>query len=372
MPPQSPNFPCNIDLTKHRDIPCECAHPPLQCFAADFPSLPTNPPEDIRNGDTYVIEDTLLPYFYWNGTWYPFCNPGTVGDMDWFKEGTVGPDYNLYLITDKAYHNAPIAVDRTSARGVSSLDVGGQLVADGIETLVSDVPISGGGVRMMWLPETGSFRAGSVSGTQWDNASVGDRSLAIGRNVIASGDNSAAIGSGNSATNDNSFIHGGDGFSTGVGSRCGGISNVASDVSAEVIGFQNVASGIQSFCGGRDSVAGADRSFVFGALSSSFATDQSTIIGDHLELSPTAGRTFLVGHNWFPEPPGPSNFIYNQWGSFIVHRLRPFMHVPDTAPVDADITVSHMSFWIDEAANNLVFRVRYSGGGYKTGTVALV
>ena len=46
--------------------------------------------------------------------------------------------------------------------------------------------------------------------------------------------------------------------------------------------------------------------------------------------------------------------------------------VPASAPPDAPIGLSQMGAWINEAGNALTFRVRYSSGVYKTGTIALV
>jgi hypothetical protein len=51
---------------------------------------------------------------------------------------------------------------------------------------------------------------------------------------------------------------------------------------------------------------------------------------------------------------------------------RILQKAPASAPTDADIPNSYVSFWLDEGANLLTVRVRYSGGTLKTGTVALV
>ncbi len=46
--------------------------------------------------------------------------------------------------------------------------------------------------------------------------------------------------------------------------------------------------------------------------------------------------------------------------------------VANTPPNDDDIQDSHVTAYLDELGNNLVFRVRYSDGTLKTGTVPLV
>lgn len=68
---------------------------------------------------------------------------------------------------------------------------GGSSIWDGTTGVV---PVAGAGTRMMWVPASAAFRAGIVSGTQWDAASVGANSVAFGSDTTASGDNSAAIG----------------------------------------------------------------------------------------------------------------------------------------------------------------------------------
>lgn len=44
---------------------------------------------------------------------------------------------------------------------------------------------------------------------------------------------------------------------------------------------------------------------------------------------------------------------------------------PSTGPTDANIANGQYSVWVNESSNLLTFRVRYSSGTYKTGTIAL-
>ena len=54
------------------------------------------------------------------------------------------------------------------------------------------VPDLGAGARLMFYPGKLAFRAGNVTGTQWDNSNVGTSSVALGYNAIASNENSFA------------------------------------------------------------------------------------------------------------------------------------------------------------------------------------
>lgn len=56
------------------------------------------------------------------------------------------------------------------------------------------IPATGPGARMMWYARKRAFRAGYVSGTQWDDMNVGTYSVAMGSYPTASGNFSTAMG----------------------------------------------------------------------------------------------------------------------------------------------------------------------------------
>ncbi|MGB4107935.1 MAG: hypothetical protein WBK55_09105, partial [Alphaproteobacteria bacterium] len=82
--------------------------------------------------------------------------------------------------------------------------------------------------RLFFDKSKGAFRAGSATGTQWDDANVGTGSVALGTDLTASGAYSAAIGLASSAT--------------GAGSSAFGYSNTASGIASIAVG-QNVMVG---------------------------------------------------------------------------------------------------------------------------------
>jgi Chaperone of endosialidase/Head domain of trimeric autotransporter adhesin len=55
-------------------------------------------------------------------------------------------------------------------------------------------PAQGAGTRMMWYPQKAAFRAGTVSGSQWDFNNVGRYSFASGLDNTASADYTTAMG----------------------------------------------------------------------------------------------------------------------------------------------------------------------------------
>jgi len=80
------------------------------------------------------------------------------------------------------------------------------------------VPAEGAGTRMVWYPRKAAFRAGGISGTQWDAANIGAYSVAIGQDVRASGDNATAFGLRSTAAQVSSFAAGEDNTASGAAS----------------------------------------------------------------------------------------------------------------------------------------------------------
>jgi hypothetical protein len=54
--------------------------------------------------------------------------------------------------------------------------------------------VEGGGVRMLWYPKKGAFRAGLANDTSWNDIHIGNYSAAFNENAIASGEASSAFG----------------------------------------------------------------------------------------------------------------------------------------------------------------------------------
>ncbi|MNH26563.1 hypothetical protein D3C76_811250 [compost metagenome] len=68
------------------------------------------------------------------------------------------------------------------AFGASStfkLTADGDLLLTGMHTGTASVPASGAGTRIFFDTQKSAFRAGNVTGTKWDNANIGDYSVAM-------------------------------------------------------------------------------------------------------------------------------------------------------------------------------------------------
>jgi len=149
------------------------------------------------------------------------------------------------------------------------------------------IPVTGPGVRVMWYPRRAAFRAGSVAGTQWDDANVGDYSVALGQNTIASAHHSIATGIWSTATGNFSTAMGTATAASGHSSFAIGQGTVASGTNSTALGFGSRASGRSSTALGQNTTASGTNSTAMG-LSSTANGEPSTAMG----ANTTAGGDF--------------------------------------------------------------------------------
>jgi hypothetical protein len=129
------------------------------------------------------------------------------------------------------------------------------------------IPATGAGVRLMWYPRKAALRAGHVAGTQWDDASVGIESVALGRNTVASGERSTALGDETTASGFTSTAIGRNTVSSGGSSTAMGAATTASGTHSTATGFQTTASGVASTAMGESTTASGGRSTATGGFS---------------------------------------------------------------------------------------------------------
>lgn len=130
-----------------------------------------------------------------------------------------------------------------TASPVGSLHIVGNdgLIEEGTFGSGAAIGVSGAGTRMFWYPKKAAFRAGAVTGANWDDANIGNYSFATGYDTKASGQYSFAGGQTSLATADYAMAFGFNAIASGVG--------------AVAIGSQATASGYSSIALGRGSVA---------------------------------------------------------------------------------------------------------------------
>jgi hypothetical protein len=148
-----------------------------------------------------------------------------------------------------------------------NIDVGagtpdGGIMAVGTLGQGVDLNIAGTGTRMFWYPKKAAFRAGYVGTDEWDNANIGDNSVAFGENK-ASGTSSAAFNSGNTASGQQSVAFGGSNISSGSNSAVFGLLSTSSGNSSVSFGRNNDVSGDFSASFGEEMTVSGDYSFGF-------------------------------------------------------------------------------------------------------------
>ncbi|MFL5383998.1 MAG: tail fiber domain-containing protein [Longimicrobiaceae bacterium] len=172
---------------------------------------------------------------------------GVKGDS-----GAVGPQ-GPQGETGATGPQGPAGVVSTNANGAYDLDNNNGFVSSGSYGS-GNIPTTGSGTRMMWYPRKAAVRGGRVTGSQWDDGSIGSGSAAFGENAQASGSNSFAANSSTTASGDQSVALGNSG--TASGSQSFAFNGTASATGAVAVGSGAQATGDDALAMGPSSIAG--------------------------------------------------------------------------------------------------------------------
>jgi hypothetical protein len=174
-----------------------------------------------------------------------------------------------------------VGIGTTSPGGLLHVQDGSVLFAG----TTGAIPATGAGTRLMWYPGKKAFRAGVVTGTQWDDANIGLKSTVGGGedNTASSALTTVGGGSGNTA--------GGNWATIG-----GGQNNLASNQYATVGGGgNNTAGGLYATVGGGQSnTAGGDRATVGGGVTNT-AWGYAATVGGGENNDAGGDYSFAVG-----------------------------------------------------------------------------
>jgi autotransporter adhesin len=98
----------------------------------------------------------------------------------------------------------------------------------------------------MWIPDRNAFRVGFVTGDQWNAINIGESSVAMGENTLASGEGSVAIGRNNRAQEQGATALGNSAFARGNGATALGWASIANGNGASALGTHVYAVGEHS------------------------------------------------------------------------------------------------------------------------------
>jgi autotransporter adhesin len=177
---------------------------------------------------------------------------------------------------------APLQASTTGTNPVDfEFRADGTLIAKGnygVGSLLSGD--EGAGTRMLWFPDLAAFRAGYVSGTDWNPSSIGAYSAAFGYNTTANGEYSFAAGYGSTASSygsvalgESTTASGPESVALGDGSTASGSGSVALGALSTASGSLSVALGFGNLAYGQSSLATGMETQANGSYSASFNLD---------------------------------------------------------------------------------------------------
>lgn len=148
-------------------------------------ALPVN---NCIAGTMYVNADAGNKLFY--------CQDGSPTQFVPFPGIWTLTGNDLHLTDSSVPLLKKVGIGTTSPSFKLTLDNDGGILATGDvdSSFTPHLTTSGAGTRMVWYPQRPAFRAGTVDGTQWDDANLPEFSIALGHNNLANGFNSMILG----------------------------------------------------------------------------------------------------------------------------------------------------------------------------------
>jgi hypothetical protein len=160
--------------------------------------------------------------------------------------------------------NTPAALLHTNGTGTGEGNV--VFVGSIKSSNPGNPPVSGAGTRMMWYPDKAAFRAGRVTGSQWDIGNIGSFSNAWGYNTTSSGVRATAWGDNTTSSGLNTTAWGWSSTASGSEATAWGYNATASGLRAATAwGTATVASGSEATAWGYGPTASGERSTAWGS-----------------------------------------------------------------------------------------------------------
>ncbi len=175
---------------------------------------------------------------------------GPPGDSRWGLNGS-----NIY------YTNGYVGIGTASPLAKFQINHGAVL----FNGENGSTPVSGGGIRLMWIPSKAAFRAGGTYGNLWDDANIGSHSIALGFGTKASEYGTTAMGAYTTASGILATAMGEYTIATGYGSTTMGVESIANGFASTAMGFNTKATGWASTAMGQWTNANGNYSSALGA-----------------------------------------------------------------------------------------------------------
>lgn len=235
----------------------------------------------------------------------PFSSllPNT-NDHDWYEVGTTNPPNS---INDNQFTQGRVGIAHANPTAGLHVNHPDGVVATGILG-VGAVPLPGSGIRMVWSPRNAAFRAGRVTGTHWDEASMGNYSTGFGYNTRASGNYSFASGVNSLASGVSSIAMGNGAAASNTNTLALGFQTIASGNASVAIGYQASATGTGSKSLGGQTVSSGSNSVSIGEFTYARSRGEVTVGLFNTDYAPLGGSgTFNLGDRAFCVGIGSTN-----------------------------------------------------------------
>jgi hypothetical protein len=208
--------------------------------------------------------------------------------------------------------------------------------AGNIPVLQNNPPLSGSGRRTMWYVDKAAFRTGYVSGQAWNKDSIGNYSLAAGRNTRAAGTYSVASGNGSRATGETSLA--------------AGDASVASNSGAIALGKETVASGENAFAAGNITQAGGENAFAINSLTN--ALGRNALAAGSFNNA-TGSNATVFGHN----------AVANAFSGFVTGTFNNNAVAANALNLNQNNRIFQIGNGINNATRNNALTVLQNGNG---------
>jgi len=217
-------------------------------------------------------------FYFWN-------NPGWVRIVSGSAGGTL----------DQSYDFGGAGAGRTITADTGAVTIAGTdgLVSTGVGGSGVLAP-SGAGVRMVWNPLKYAFRAGVVTGNEWDDTNIGNGSVAFGAITTAVGDYSAAFGFGPIASGAQSVAFGTYTTASASSSAAFGESTFATGLRSAAFGYLTNASGENATVFGQRQSAPSYGETVFGIGATFYSITSNG--ATQFRTTNATDRLFVVGN----------------------------------------------------------------------------
>ncbi len=224
----------------------------------------------VWNTNASVTGGNGIGFYFYNGTvWQPVRSHTLDAAYD---EGGAG--LGRTIIADAS----PVRIDGSDGFWVTGIHGTGAL----LETSTTNS-------KMFFYPRKSAFRAGFDNTNSWIDSSIGEYSVAFGRNNIVSGLAAFGAGDQNSATGNYSATLGTFNSSLGIASFTAGNNNIASGENSFAAGNNSLASGANSMAIGRGLEAASFTEAAFGSYNTTYIPASSTGFD-------TTDRIFSIGY----------------------------------------------------------------------------